>query len=310
LEVIKLKIGLIGTNWGRIYFGFVKKCGYSIDCVYGKNLEKVQRVVENEGMGKATNNLNDLDEMDVIIIASPIHTHFEYIKRFSGKKIFCEKPLHGSKQNDESKNLYLTEDVFVNYSYPFFNTSKEIERIIIKEDFAEVYKITLDVGIKFDAIRDSKDWFVDVAVHPLYFLQKLFGKFEMIDLETGVGEMNLSSKLESNNIILNLNLFKGHEEGISFDLKIYGKDKELSVFGGYKPAKMWFFEPIKVAGVEVNTGEYSTQEDIWMIANGEAFKIYLDYASGNIERKDAISLGLADARSAIDLEDGIQVLLE
>jgi hypothetical protein len=83
-----------------------------------------------------TNNIKDLDSLEIIFILSPNNTHFHYIKKFSNKKkyIFCEKPafttINEYKYLERLKR-FQKERIFFNFNYEFSeyfeNLKKEFE---------------------------------------------------------------------------------------------------------------------------------------------------------------------------------------
>lgn len=91
------RIGIIGT--GRIADRFVPEAklvsGVNAQCVYNPHLESAERFAQKWVMVAYA----DLEEfygaVDVVYIASPHETHYEYIKSAleHGKHVLCEKPM-------------------------------------------------------------------------------------------------------------------------------------------------------------------------------------------------------------------------
>jgi predicted dehydrogenase len=83
-------------------------------------------IIRNNDPKYIINNIKLLHDCDAIFICSPNHTHNKYLKIFSNKYIFCEKPL--TTQNNDLINIENKDKIFVNYNYRFSYLSKAIEQ--------------------------------------------------------------------------------------------------------------------------------------------------------------------------------------
>lgn len=102
------RMGIIGT--GRIAERFIPEAklvsGISTESVYNPHEESASRFAEKWGI----NAYSDLEAfyagVDMVYIASPHETHYEYIKSAleRGKHVLCEKPL--TLQGAQAKELY------------------------------------------------------------------------------------------------------------------------------------------------------------------------------------------------------------
>ena len=91
------RIGIIGT--GRIANRFIPEAalvsGVNTQCVYNPHYESAEKFAQKWGIDAC----KDVEECyavsDIIYIASPHETHYEYIKQAleHGKHVLCEKPL-------------------------------------------------------------------------------------------------------------------------------------------------------------------------------------------------------------------------
>jgi len=93
-----LKLGIIGT--GRIARRFVQEAKYvsgvMVEWVYHPNEEKAKTFAQELELSSGTGDLNHLfSAVDAIYIASPHHTHYEYILKSlqAGKHVLSEKPM-------------------------------------------------------------------------------------------------------------------------------------------------------------------------------------------------------------------------
>lgn len=107
-----MKLGIIGT--GRIAKRFVPECllvpDTSITGVYNPHKESAENFIDNGWNSQtwdrpfAISDISDLwDKADVIYIASPHETHYNYIMTSleHGKHVLCEKPMALSKSQTE-----------------------------------------------------------------------------------------------------------------------------------------------------------------------------------------------------------------
>ena len=107
------RIGIIGT--GRIAERFVPEAklvsGVNAQCVYNPHRESAERFAEKWVM-VAYEDLEQFYEVaDVVYIASPHGTHYEYIKSAleHGKHVLCEKPMVLQKAQAEELFRYAKE---------------------------------------------------------------------------------------------------------------------------------------------------------------------------------------------------------
>ncbi len=120
------RIGIIGT--GRIANRFVPEAalvsGVNTQGVYNPHLESAQLFADKWGIN-AYENIEELyNASDIIYVASPHETHYEYIKQAleHGKHVLCEKPMCLNKSESEKlfelarqKGLVLFEGIKTAY---------------------------------------------------------------------------------------------------------------------------------------------------------------------------------------------------
>lgn len=91
-------------------------------------------------------------EVDVFVIATPNHTHFDLIKevlKTDCKYLICEKPLVTSyEQLDELVELFRTTDkkIVVNFSRRFDSAHREIKRVIESGELGELLHFHAHIG--------------------------------------------------------------------------------------------------------------------------------------------------------------------
>ncbi len=92
-----IRLGVIGT--GRIATRIIPESKYVsgvlVQSIYNPNIESAKKFADEYGVDYS-NSLQELfDKVDATYIASPHHTHYQYIKESlqNGKHVICEKPM-------------------------------------------------------------------------------------------------------------------------------------------------------------------------------------------------------------------------
>lgn len=188
-EKMRKRIALIGYGyWGKKLFLYLME-RFDVVCIFGRSLKK-------EGI--FTNKMEDVfaNEIDAVVIATPIDTHYEIVKRAlkMGKHVMCEKPLAmcSAEIKDllelaKKEKLILTTD----FTYTFSRGLNYIEKLIDKNDIGKLVAMELSlkrVGrfLKFDVY-----WLLAshmLAVLDMFVLldNLVFKKIEIIRKETGI----------------------------------------------------------------------------------------------------------------------------
>ena len=91
-----MRIGIIGTNWGRMHVGAFRGAGADVHAIVGSQLEKTRALALQEGIPHACATLQELLEVvDAVVIAGPDRLHASHVRSVlaAGRPVFCEKPL-------------------------------------------------------------------------------------------------------------------------------------------------------------------------------------------------------------------------
>ena len=108
------RIGIIGT--GRIANRFVVEAksvsGINVQSVYNPHPDSVKRFADKWDIDPYSDLEKFYKEVDVIYIASPHETHYDYIKTSlqHGKHVLCEKPMVLKKSEAEEVFTYAKEN--------------------------------------------------------------------------------------------------------------------------------------------------------------------------------------------------------
>lgn len=91
-----MKVGIIGTGWGRMHIGAFRAAGADVAVLCGRNLEKTRGIAQRENIATATDDVRKLCELvDIVVVASPDGMHRDHVRAAlaAKKHVLCEKPL-------------------------------------------------------------------------------------------------------------------------------------------------------------------------------------------------------------------------
>jgi len=91
-----VRVGVIGTNWGRMHIGAFRGAGADVVALCGRDAEKTRRIAAEERIELATASVDELiDACEVVVVASPDRDHFWHVGEAvaAGRHVLCEKPL-------------------------------------------------------------------------------------------------------------------------------------------------------------------------------------------------------------------------
>jgi len=91
-----MRIGIVGTGWGRMHVGAFRAAGAQVAALCGRDLEKTRAIAAREGIAIATNDVAALcRDVELVVVASPDALHRDHVKTALavGRHVLCEKPL-------------------------------------------------------------------------------------------------------------------------------------------------------------------------------------------------------------------------
>ncbi|ACY18597.1 Gfo/Idh/MocA family oxidoreductase [Haliangium ochraceum] len=90
------RIGIIGSNWGRMHIGGFRGAGADIAALCGRDPAKTERIAAEEGIAMATSSVEALcAAVDAVVVAGPDRLHAAHIAAAQGAgcHVLSEKPL-------------------------------------------------------------------------------------------------------------------------------------------------------------------------------------------------------------------------
>ena len=91
-----MRVGVIGTNWGRMHVGAFRGAGAEVVALCGQDRAKTAEVAAREGIPLATTDVAELcGACEVVVVASPDRAHHAHVLAAlsAGRHVLCEKPL-------------------------------------------------------------------------------------------------------------------------------------------------------------------------------------------------------------------------
>jgi len=236
-------IALIGYGyWGKRLLKYLLE-QFHIECIYGRSLD-------NHGV--FTNNLEEAfrDEIDAVVIATPMDTHYSLVRRAlkAGKHVLCEKPLAFS--TEEVKYLYSLADVkklhlVTEYTYTFSRGINQAVRWIEEGKIGEL--LAVEMSLRYIGRFLPFDVYWLLASHMLSVLDMVipineleFKKTEIISRETGV--ITFSGKIKGQ-IFVSINYPPKETRIVA-----YGKGGTL-VFDAFKSPELKYYTYKRTPGV-------------------------------------------------------------
>lgn len=277
-----MKVGILGARWGRTHVGTFRRAGADVAVIVSADPERSERVAREERI--RSGRLEDLDGVDVVVVATPWSMHREHVLRWAAKSIFCEKPLLGCAPDAEFRARARDLDLHVSYAFPFLPFAPALARAI-----AGAPSFDLDVRVALPDVRDAKTALREVAVHPIAYLVHVFGDLRaervVVVNETDRVEIEVGGARRGR-VVARV----GGDPGFVFSLAA-GSSR---LRGGYTPGAGWGFD-----------GHGPPRNDAWYEANCALVETYVARISGRIDATDARARGLLRGCEALAVEDVI-----
>jgi predicted dehydrogenase len=210
-----INVAVIGYGyWGpNLVRNLIHSSQFKVEAVYDLNPQKLQSIktiYPGITINKSFSQLIKDENIDAVVIATPISTHYELAKACldAGKHVLVEKPLADSSkkckeliEKANSKDLVL----FVDHTFPFTEAVKKIRELIKSEILGEIlYFDSTRINLGLFQYDSNVLW--DLAIHDLSIIIYLFNEFPIQVSATGnscinnhpVNMASLSLEFESN----------------------------------------------------------------------------------------------------------------
>jgi len=201
-----VRLGIVGS--GRIARRFMAEAKYvsgtNVEGVYNPSLSSAAAFAELFELGWYTDEFETLmDKVDAVYIASPHHTHYDYVKRAleCGKHVLCEKPLALQRQQAEEvfalarqKDKVLMEAIKTAYAPGFMQLLGMVKSGRIGEvvDVEACFTKLVPAGVRELDPGQAGGSVTELASYPLLAIVKLLGTdYRECHFETFVNEQGI-----------------------------------------------------------------------------------------------------------------------
>ena len=195
----KIKVAVIGFGyWGpNIVRNFIAQLDCEVKYVVDTRDDRLAIVNKNYPNTKTTKNVDDVifdASIDAIIIATPVHTHFEIAKKAlcNGKHVLLEKPMTSSvEEADELINLSTKFNKVLMVDHTFLYTGS-VQRInsIIKDEFIGEVKYIDSTRINLGLFQPDVNVLWDLAPHDISIVNHIVEEAPYSVQAVGVSHTN------------------------------------------------------------------------------------------------------------------------
>ncbi len=297
-----IKLAIIGYGyWGpNLVRNFANAKDCKVHTVVDFRTERLEVVKKNHINVNTTNNPEDVfnnNEIDAIVIATPVFTHFDLAKRAleNGKHVLLEKPItssvHEAEQLIEMADKY-QKVLMVDHTFLYTGAVQKMKKMIDADEIGNV-KYFDSTRINLGLFQPDVNVLWDLAPHDISILNYLKSEKPYSVQATGISHTNNGIE---NIAFLTVNYqsdFIAHfncswTSPVKIRMMLIGGDKKMVVFNDLEPT-----EKIKIYDTGYN---HKTDE--------EKNKILVDYRAGDIfipkiENKEALAGMATDFISAI-----------
>ena len=297
-----INIAIIGYGyWGpNLVRNFANAKDCRVHTVVDSRTERLEIVKKNHNSVNTTNNTDDVfenNEIDAIVIATPVFTHFNLAKKAleNGKHVLLEKPMtssvHEAEQLIELANN-IKKVLMVDHTFLYTGAVQKMKNMIDTNEIGNI-KYFDSTRINLGLFQPDVNVLWDLAPHDISILNYLTKEKPYSVQATGISHTNNGIE---NIAYLTVNYqsdFIAHfncswTSPVKIRMMLIGGDKKMVVFNDLEPT-----EKIKV----YDTGYNHKTDD-------EKNRILVDYRAGDIfipkiENKEALAAMAVDFINAI-----------
>jgi hypothetical protein len=285
---------IVGLHWGLVHLRGLREAGCEIVALAAQSDSTAASVAAREGVPRGTSDLASLNDVDLVVIATPAATHADLIRALPGPRLICEKPLLGLAGSPA--DLPPTDRrMFVNYAFGFLATAQVIDAVVAERGAPD--RIALDVSVRLPSTFTAEQWFLEALSHPLSWLLLRHGPPTVIG-RTAAPD-TVAVELRAGEVPMRARLQVGGEPGIHQRVALQWGQDVLLMRGRYRPEQPWSYDPVLLNGRPINGGE-SSPTDCWLDANAASVRAIVGRFRG-----DAAPAPLFDAAAALMVEDAL-----
>ena len=290
------RAGIVGLNWGLVHLRGLREAGCQVELVAAQDRGRAREVAAREGVPAGTSDIAELNELDVVVIATPAASHAEVIRQLPGPFLICEKPLLGitGRPSDLAGS---DQRLLVNYAFSFLHTARQLGRLMAERGAPAAARVRVSANLPLDLTPTQ--WFLEAASHPVSWLLHELGQPTRESFTEEGSEAR--SRFTAGGVPVGVEVGVGGAPGIHQEIELAWPDAVARVAGRYVPGQPWVYDPITVNSRQISPGE-SSPTDPWMDANAASVQGMIAAFRGEVEWGDALNGGLFDAAKALWVE--------
>lgn len=293
-----LTAGIIGVSWGVVHLYGLREQGVVVDALCATDLDRAREVARQHGVPRATDQLAELEDLDLIVIASPPDVHEAHRRRFPRHFVICEKPACGAPPASSRPPETSSDRVFVNYAFGFLDCAR-VARDQIRSA-GGVRSARIETLVQLPQPFGLERWFLETASHPLAWLLHEVGEARRVGRREGRDELEVELELGSGARV-DVCVRRASKPGIRHRVEVATPAGRLGLQGAFEPGAPWRFEPVELDGRVVCEAE-AGPGDVWLRANARAVAAMVQVFRGERPADAARRDGLFDVPTALRVE--------
>lgn len=253
-----MKIGIIGTSWGRMHIGGFRGAGAEVFALCGSDPERTRRVAAEEGAPLWTIDPAELCRaVDLVVVASPDALHAEHVRVAieHDRPVLCEKPLATSEADAAHMEAWARgRPCAVNFPYrtlpPFASLKAAVAGRRVRQVACTVLNAFASSASDASGDFGGVSHLIDAALwlaraQPAWVQAALVGR----PVESAALHIGLST-----GAIAIVTQLAGSEPGIRGAWSIAGDGWEARIEAGYVPARggWWASAPVLAEGAALS----------------------------------------------------------
>jgi hypothetical protein len=283
---------IVGLRWGLVHLRGLREAGCEVVALAAQDVAAAQSVALREGVPRGTADIDSLNAVDVVVIATPAATHRDLIAALPEPALICEKPLLGIGGSRAALPATAGR-MYVNYAFGFLQTARRIDDVVA--NLGPPSALLLDVAVNLPMEFSAEQWFLEAASHPLSWLLLRHGPPTV--LRRTIERAQVVVDVRAGMVPLRTRLHLGGEPGIHQQLRIEWGAHQLDMRGRFRPGQPWSYDPVVVDGEAIGEGEWSAS-DCWLDANASSVGAIVDRFRGT-----GSTAPLFDAGAALMIEE-------
>lgn len=293
-----MRAGIIGSNWGLVHLAPLRAAGVDVVALCGQNSTNTAQIAAREGIPRSHTRAVELQDLDLIVIATPAASHPQLLELFHHQFVICEKPLLGVAHPLTRAATLPRQRVWVNYAFAFLDCARAAAAAL--PAIGPLRRVQVESRVNIPLTFSWPQWFMEVTSHPLSWVLH----------QLGPGWPRLSQPLAAGHridawwpsgIAGEFTVAAQTEAGISHRIQLQGEGGTIELQGQLAWGESWCYRPPQLNGQPLVLPA-AGHGDPWIRANHDAVQALVAVARGHMSRDQALARGLFDLDKALWVE--------